>query len=175
MSLEVIEKTVDLTYGLGGLINIYDHVGDPSAHIRARWPHPTLKHFQHYIEYSLAKERIWKADPLTLLPWWQRRDHQTLQATLASDAQPSKELLIDLAGPTESAPTDKQPTLAIDVLLPLGLAVQSVERLPDTNGAALQTVETQPIPGGVKLHAIGVGKFRFTLMTVQSSNKTDGK
>lgn len=117
-----IEKTVDLTYDLGGIINIYDHIGDPTAALRRQdRPHPTTKHFEHYLKYGLAKPHLWKTDPLEVLAWWQKRDGLVLETTLVPQAVDRVEVRIAVAGPRDAGP------FALDVTAPPGLVLKSVQ------------------------------------------------
>jgi len=113
MPLPVILATVDMTYDLGGLINIYDHIGDPNAGLHDVWKYPTTKHLEAYLKHGLAKPNVWKTDPLRLLAWWKKRDPLRLQTALQTNAAGELTLTASVAGTIPAG-------CAIDVRIPPG-------------------------------------------------------
>ena len=108
-----IEKTVDLTYNLGGVINLYDHIGDKGS----LWIHPDTSPFEHYIVYSLAKPYVWNTDPLEIYDWWSKRNTVSISPSQVSDTQ----LMVTITGNNTLDP------LALDIAIPSNKAVQAVE------------------------------------------------
>jgi len=119
MSLETIRDTVDLSYALGGVINVYDHVGDPAPFIRARWPYPTTEHFEFYLKYALQKPRVWKTDPLAILAWWTQRERSKVAYARALTKGRRKSVQVGVED-SEGSP------VAIDVLLPPAMRAAKV-------------------------------------------------
>lgn len=70
-----MEKAVDLQYNLGGLICLYDHIGDNSL----ANPNPTQ--FAAYIDYAQSKPYVYTTNPLDLYGWWIDRDPISLTMT----------------------------------------------------------------------------------------------
>ena len=150
MSLETIRDTVDLSYALGGVINVYDHVGDPAANIRARWPYPTTEHFEFYIKYSLQKPRVWKTDPLAILAWWKKRECAKVAYARLLGKGHSRTLQVSVVV-SEAAP------VAVDVLLPPNMRAATVR------GSGDETVEHVHGATAVKVRVPPSGKIAVKL------------
>jgi peptidoglycan/xylan/chitin deacetylase (PgdA/CDA1 family) len=111
MPLPVIKSTVDLTYELGGVINIYDHIGDASVHLHDVWKYPTTEHLEFYIKHSLSKPNVWRSDPLKIHSWWTERDRVTIHATGVKSENGLLRLTLDVEGNTADR-------TAVDIRIP---------------------------------------------------------
>ena len=59
-----MEKAVDLQYELGGVINLYDHIGDLGL------ANPTPTQFDDYIIYSQSLPDVYTTSALDIHEWW---------------------------------------------------------------------------------------------------------
>jgi hypothetical protein len=63
-----MQKAVDLVYRLGGIINVYDHIGD------SRLTNPTAAQFAAYIDYTQALPFVYTTSTRDIAQWWTLRD-----------------------------------------------------------------------------------------------------
>jgi hypothetical protein len=144
MTIPVIEKTVDLTYDLGGLINIYAHIADSSL-----WTHPNMDPFEHYIAYSLAKPYVWNTNPLEIHDWWSKRDSVSIAPSVSHPAPDQTQVDVTVSGSSDLGP------FALDIAIPAGSGVHQV--LVDGNPVTGYRVEGQklkvsvPVPAQVEV------------------------
>ena len=143
--LAYIEKTVDLTYELGGVINLYDHIGDKGS----LWIHPDASPFEHYIVYSLAKPYVWNTDPLEIHDWWTRRNTVSITPSVSYPAQDQTQVDVTVSGSSDQGP------FALDIAIPVGSVVHYVQ--VNGNGVTSYRVEGQrlkvsvPVPAQVEV------------------------
>ena len=63
-----MEKAVDFQYNLGGLVCLYDHIGDNSLQ------NANASQFAAYIDYAQSKPYMYTTSHLDLFDWWMSRD-----------------------------------------------------------------------------------------------------
>lgn len=106
-----MQKAVAHVYGLGGIINLYDHIGDTSF---SSDENPTPTEFNQYIVYSQGLPFVYTTSPLDILDWWQERDSVRIER-LPTELEGDPAILIDVAG-SSSKP------ISISVDLPYNLS-----------------------------------------------------
>ncbi len=116
-----MEKVADLQYGLGGLINLYDHIGDPAL------ANPTPAQFAAYIDYAQAKPFVYTTSPLDLHDWWLRRD--PVRVSSVYDASGTlEEITVTLSCASDPGP------FGVEVDLPwAGGAAVTVDGIPSSS------------------------------------------
>ena len=115
-----MEKAVDLQYGLGGLIELYDHIGDGSL------ANPTAAQLEAYIDYAKSKPNVYTTNPLDLHDWWLRRDPVRV-ATSYDTTGPLHSVAIDLSCASDPGP------FSVEVDLPwVGSAAVEVDGSPSS-------------------------------------------
>jgi len=67
-----IESAVDLTYNLGGLINIFDHLGSPSNVV-------------YYIDYAKTKPWLWITTYDQIAAWWVARSAVSISSQYSTN------------------------------------------------------------------------------------------
>jgi hypothetical protein len=111
-----MKKAVDLIYGLGGLINLYDHIGELNL------AYPTQAQFRAYLCYTAggtadpycsgpSKQNIYKTDTLDLVNWYTRRDPVRVARSFVSTSPRSVSLSV-------TRPTADAGPYSIEVDLP---------------------------------------------------------
>lgn len=117
-----MRKAANLMHRLGGLINIYDHIGDPHWIFvldrmgRPAYGKPTAAQFERYIEYAQRTlPYVWTTNTVDIESWWRRKDivrvrhsytktprRVTVELSCATDTGPfSVEVTVPWAGPVE--------------------------------------------------------------------------
>jgi len=115
-----MQKAADLQYALGGLINLYDHIGDLSL------ANPTPAQFGAYIDYVQAKPYVDTTSPLELRTWWLRRDPVRVSTSYATT--PRRIVTVDLSCAADPGP------FSVEVDLPWsGGGIVTVDGAPTTN------------------------------------------
>jgi len=115
-----MEKAVDLQYALGGLINLYEHIGDGGL------ANPTPAQFEQYIVYAQGKGYVYTTDPVDLEDWWRERD--PVRVSKSYTTIPLPKVTVDLSCATENQP------FSVEVDLPFGAPlVVKVNGSPTTN------------------------------------------
>ena len=93
-----MEKASDFQYGLGGLINLYDHIGDNSL------ANPDPTQFGEYINYAVnILDNVYITSPLDLHDWWLRRDPVRI-ATAYDTTGPLGSVTVDLSCAADPGP-----------------------------------------------------------------------
>ena len=103
-----MQKAANLMYRLGGLINIYDHIGDPSAFF-ATYGKPTAVEFEQYITYAQSLPDVWTTNTLDIDSWWRRRDR--VRVSHSYTTRP-RQVAVTLSCATDTGP------FSVDVTLP---------------------------------------------------------
>jgi hypothetical protein len=67
-----MQKAVDLVYRLGGVINIYDHIGDTNPVFLNK--NPTPVQFAAYIDYAQGRPFVYTTSTRDIVRWWMLRD-----------------------------------------------------------------------------------------------------
>lgn len=106
-----MEKAADFQYNLGGLINLYDHIGDTSL------ANPTSEQFTAYIDYVQSLPYVYTTSMLDIHQWWLRRDAVRLSTTYITEPEP--QITIDVTCTDDSGPF----SIEVDLPWPGGAAV----------------------------------------------------
>ncbi|MHC5183834.1 MAG: galactose-binding domain-containing protein, partial [Planctomycetota bacterium] len=86
-----MEKALDFQYNLGGLVCLYDHIGDNSLQ------NANASQFAAYIDYAQSKPYMYTTSHLDMYDWWLRRDpvRATTSYTLSDPSHISVNLTSD--------------------------------------------------------------------------------
>ena len=143
--IRYIEKTVDLTYDLRGVINVYDHINDSSL-----WIHPNLDPFEHYISYALSKPHVWNTHSEEIYDWWLGRS----TVSIAPSYTPGEQVTVALSGNSAGDP------YALDIAVPDDRSVKSVllDGVPTTQYRVEDS--TGGLGGQLKVRAAGAAQVQ---------------
>lgn len=143
--IRYIEKTVDLTYDLRGVINVYDHINDPGL-----WIHPNLDPFEHYISYALSKPHVWNTHSEEIYDWWVGRS----TVSIAPSYTPGVQVTVTLTGNSAGDP------YALDIAVPDDRSVESVllDGVPTTQYRVEDS--TGGLGGQLKVRAAGAAQVQ---------------
>lgn len=109
-----IEKEIDFSYSVGGLINVYDHAG---AEVEGGY-NAGVTMAQNMLSYALNKPNVWKTNSGVIRDWWLQRERRRMNIT-RKEASSFGELNVSIAVSSMRASTTYSDTgLAIRVNLP---------------------------------------------------------
>lgn len=99
MGIPCMHKAVGLMYRLGGLINLYDHIGDEIDFFRDPDKHnnPTAADFEEYIRYAQRQPDVWTTNTVDIESWWSRRDQVRVSHSYTKTPTPRVTVILSCA------------------------------------------------------------------------------
>ena len=122
-----MEKAATLMHRLGGLINIYDHIGDPHWIFSTdAYGQPTAAQFKRYIEYAQRDlDYVWTTNTVEIESWWRRRDPVRVRHFYTKTP---RRVTVELSCATDTGP------FSVDVTVPWGPRVDvTVDGVPTSD------------------------------------------
>jgi hypothetical protein len=107
-----MHKAANLMHRLGGLINIYDHIGDPNPFFSDG--NPTAVQFEDYIMYAKGLPDVWTTNTVDIESWWRRRDPVRVRHFYTKTP---RRVTVELSCATDAGP------FSVDVTVPWGARV----------------------------------------------------
>jgi hypothetical protein len=154
-SLTNIDEAVDFYYGLGALINIYNHAASNED-----------ANTQRYIERNLAEPRNWAANAVQVYDWWTKRAGVSVTPGFEISGTSAR------ATATVSGATD--PDTAIELVLPNWSAGGVADLLIFLDGVAADPSLFRTTSYGVKVKvgtSVTLVDVRYTMMAIPPTNE----